>query len=259
MAWEIETVFSLDDDSLFAEMILIDLSLFMWDVVDPSDPEYAQYQDNLNSYNVPNGATQFEQVQFDGSVNPIPDWNLTKDRFFGWVEDTHNAEFESLKSKIGSVLVSLFGNTIEFAKINSNWANVEIRSGETKPTWQEVKDELSILDAAESVKATVAAAFKSMSENIAAQVYVVFGTIDEASANAFAHSWRIKSERAADYSASGYVALEAIAGFNPGDALDTEAKVQSYYDEKVNQLIVFDKFRDAEILAYLTAKAAAEA
>lgn len=260
MAWEIETVFELDDESLFAEMVDNNIGLFLWNVIiDSEDPDYDQYQDNLVSYAVPEGATSLEQVLFDGSVTPIPVWEEVKIRFFEWIWVTHEAEFAAIKNNIGRTLISLFDETIEFGKLDKRWADAEIRSGEDKPTWAEIKAEEAIVTNVVNIAIVVAAAHKTMDDNLSTEILSVFGTLDRDSANAFAKSWELKKNNAAEYTTEGLVALEAIAGFAINDSLDTEQKIRDYYTEKCNQLIVFDKFRDNEIKTYLTAKAVAEA
>jgi len=255
MAWEIETVFDLDDESLFAEMVDNNIGLFMWDVItDINDPDYPQYQDNLNSYTVPAEATSLSQVQFDASVDPLPVWEEIKERFFKWVTEIHIAEV--ILIDINIVLPALIGHEVMFRKAGERWLDFHITSGEDRPTWAEMKTKAAELDVLKSAQEIVAAAYKTMSDNICVQIFAIFKTTDQISASAFAQSWRMKAERPAEYAEEGLIATEAIAGFTIGDALDDEAKVLAYYTEKVNQLIAFDKFRDSEIMTYLAVKAA---
>lgn len=257
MAWEIETVRTLSDENLFAEMVAIDLGLFMWEKVESGEAGYDQYQDNINSYTVPVGASDFSEVQFDGSVNPMPDWGETKARFFRYTTETHKAEFNSVD--LGMVLERLLPGQLTGVFNRGDWVSTEIQPEELKPTWLSVKTEWDSIQAEKTLKETLAAAYKIMTDNIASEMYNVFKTKLETSANAFAQSWKIKSERPELYISEGLIATEAIAGFSVGEALDTAQKVQDYYTEKVDQLIAFDKFRDTQINAYLAAKVAAEA
>ncbi len=257
MAWEIETVFELSDADLFTEIVANDIGLFMWAVVAEGDPGYDQYVDNLASYTVPEGATEFSEVQFDESVDPMPTWENTKERFFAWCWATHESEMSSMD--IGRVMESLSEVQLEYINIRPRWTDTLLEPAEQKHTWAEMKAEWAIMEAADAVEAIVAAAYKVMDDNINAATLSTFGTLDRDSAGAFAQSWRLKMDNASSYSGIGLVALEEIAGFSVGDPLDTDQKVSDYYTEKVNQLIAFDIFRDAEIMTYLAAKAAAEA
>jgi len=254
MAWEIETVFDLDEASLLAEMVAVDLGLFMWDLVIEGQDGYDQYQDNLASYTVPEGATEFAQVQFDQSVDPMPLWEDIKVRFFNYAKAEHQVEFDGLD--MYRVLEELLPGQLTGMFNRCCWLESDIEPTELKPTWAEMKAKWDEIKTLNSKKAIVAAAYKTMSDNIGLAVYNLFETTDDASANAFAQSWKIKTERSADYAAEGLVARKEVAGFLIGDPLDTEAKILSYYTEMINLMVVFDKYRDAEIMTYLVAKAA---
>lgn len=248
MTWEIETVYTLDDTALFAEMNSIGWNDFFWkEITDTEDPGYAQYQDNASSYTVPGDATTFEEIQFDLSVDPIPAWENVKTAFFSYVDATHKAEMAA--TDITGALFKL-DPTLTKTLIRGGWLDSEVEPA--KPDWSAVR-------AMDTRLKAVALAYKTMSDNIALAVYNLFQTTDENSANAFAQSWRIKAERGIDYAGEGLLARAAIAGFLVGDPLDTAQKVTDYYSAMVDELVIFDKYRDAQIGAYLAAKTAAEA
>jgi len=257
MSWEIETVFDLSDENLFAEMVTIGLGLFMWEEVLSGEAGYSQYQDNLTSFTVPGGATSLGQVQFDASVDPMPEWEDTKGRFFKYVEVQHLIEF--LATDVPRILEELLPGQLTRKFYGTDWASTSMEPANLRPTWTEVKAKGAELITADAVKATVATAYKAMSDNIGLEVYNTFKTTDENSANAFAQSWRIKAERPGEYFNEGLVATDAIGGFLINDLLDTQQKILDFYSAKVDQLITFDKFRDTQIMTYLAAKAAAEA
>lgn len=256
MAWEIETLYELTDEQIFSEIQIIGWEKVLWKKVNEGEPGYDQYQDNISSFTVPAEATSFQEVQFDASVDPIPTWEGIKSRFFLYAEEKHKEEYTEME--VPNVLRSLTSPTADYIEKGKDWRTFIVTTGEEKPTWAQMKAEWDLIKSQRNKKAQIAAAYKVMSDNIAAEVYNVFETSNEASANAFSQSWRIKSERPADYVGQGLIATQALGGFNPGDALDTEQKIKDYYDAKVEQLIAFDKFRDAEILTYLAAKAAIE-
>jgi hypothetical protein len=244
MTWEIETVNTLNDSDLFTEINNIGWNNFFWDeIIDINDPAYTQYQDNISSYTVPAGATSFNDIQFDATVKPAPIWLDVKAKFLDYVNSIHLDQM--LAADITGTLFKI-DPTLTKTLIRKTWVESEIEP--TKPLWSTVWS----IDF--KIKA-VATAYKTMSENIAEQVFLVFLTKDEISASAFAQSWRMKRDYAADYTLEGLTAKEAIAGFIVGDLLDTQLKIETYYTEKVNQLIAFDKFRDNEIKTYLVVKA----
>lgn len=257
MAWTIETVFDLSDEDLFAEMVAIDLGQFMWDTLEVADPGYDQWQDNLVSYTIPVGATSLIQVQFDGTTDPIPVWEDTVERFFTYVRAIHQAEFNPVD--LPAVLEMMLPGQLSLFIEKSDWLETIVEPVNLKPLWADLLIKDAELLALNIKNTLISNAYNTMNSDIAVEIFSVFKTASETSAAAFAQSWRMKMDRPAEYFSEGLLAQEAIAGFAINDPLDTEAKILSYYTEKVEQLIAFDKFRDGKIMIYLAAKAAAEA
>ena len=73
------------------------------------------------------------------------------------------------------------------------------------------------------------------------------------SIQAFVSAYQLRANNASEYVAEGLTVGYAVTGYTVGDALDTDIKINEYYTKV---LIEMDKFRNAEIVIYLTAKAA---
>ena len=257
MSWEIETVFNLSDDELFAEMLEVGLAQFLWQPVEHGHPSYTQYLKNLAGFVVPVGATSFSDVMFAGSVKPIPVFTDVKSRFFDYVWAAHEIEFA--ETDILQSLIHLLDNSLQLGRLGKRWTEVEIRSNHQKPTWNEVKEAWEEVQLVKQKKDQVKALYDTMSENIREQIILLFKTDDYHSAQAFAQSWKLKADKPEEYADSGLIAMENIAGFTFGQPLDTAEKIATYYSFKIQQLIAFDKFRDNEINTYFIAKTAIEA
>lgn len=137
MAWEIETVYSLNDADLFAEISLVGWAQFLWAPVAPDAPGYAKYLDNLESFTVPNGATSFTQIQFDSLVYPMPTWLGTKARFFDYVAAVHLTEVAAVD--LVRVINALATEQITYIRPARTWAEVVVEPSDQKKTWAQMK------------------------------------------------------------------------------------------------------------------------
>lgn len=81
---------------------------------------------------------------------------------------------------------------------------------------------------------------------------ITLGTSSE-SMQAFVQAFSLRANNPEEYINDGLQVHYATAGYALGDPLDTEVKITDYYTKIMVEL---DKFRNAEIEAYLAAKAA---
>jgi len=264
------------DELLFVEMVQAGIGTFLWEYPEPIDPinPTTEEQDALDIYyadlgkfTVPLGAVLFSEIQFAGDVSSIPVWSEVKTRFEAYkaelaaikaADDLHLTEYAAMDIDI--VLTTLLGNQTEYAKMgDKRWLDVQIRSGEIKPSWEEMKVASEAMTATAATASGIEAAHTYMNDVIQEAAFVLFQTRDLHAANAFAQSWKLKKENPTEYITDGVAAFKTVGAFTIGEALDTEQKILDYFTEMVKLLIVFDKFRDIKISEYLAAKALLEA
>jgi len=264
------------DELLFVEMTQVGIGTFLWEYptpVDPANPTVEEqtaldeYFADMGKYTVPLGAVLFSEIQFAGDVSSVPVWSEVKIRFEAYkaelaaikaADDLHLTEYAGMDIDI--VLTTLLGNQTEYAKMgDKRWLDVQIRSGETKPSWEEMKVASETISATAATASGIEAAHTYMNDAIQDAAYVLFQTRDLHAANAFAQSWKLKKENPAEYISDGILAFKLVGAFTPGEALDTEQKILDYFTEMVKLMITFDKFRDLKINEYLAAKAVLEA
>ena len=99
---------------------------------------------------------------------------------------------------------------------------------------------------------------KTMDTNIFTQAATLLGTTKFESMMFFSQSWNLKRDYALMYINDGLKVFKVTTSFQTlGYALDTETKINSYYNELCKEvLVVIDKFRDNEIQTFLAAKSA---
>jgi len=116
-------------------------------------------------------------------------------------------------------------------------------------TAQELADETAAFLASQALLALKVA----MDTNIITKAAeITLGTTTE-SIQAFTSAFTLRAQNPAEYTTDGLLVYYATVGYALGDALDTEVKIVEYYNKIMIEL---DKFRNAEIAAYLAAKAA---
>jgi len=264
------------EELIFIGMVSVGMGSFLWAYPTPVDPmnPTAPEQEAINAwssdqgkYTIPVGAVQFSDIQFAGDVSSTPVWSEMKARYQAYLDEIaaakaadelHMSEYSGMDIDI--VLTTLLGNQVEYAKMgNRRWTDVQIRSEEIKPSWEEMKVAADNISATASTASGIEVLHDQMNNAIYAEAFTVFKTTDLHSATAYSQSWRLKKENPALYADDGLVAFRTIGSFTLGDPLDTEQKVLDYYTALVDLLIAFDKFRDTKIKEYLTAKAALEA
>jgi len=264
------------DELILIEMISVGLGTFLWEYptpIDPANPTVEEqtaldtYSADLGKFTVPLGAVLFSEIQFAGDVSSVPVWSEVKTRFEAYkaelaaikaADDLHLAEYSAMDIDI--VLTTLLGNQTEYAKMgDKRWADVQIRSSEIKPSWEEMQVASETITSTAATASSIEVLHTQMNDAIQGAAFVLFQTTDLHAANAFAQSWKLKKENPAEYMTDGILAFKTVGIFTIGEALDTEQKVLEYFTEMVKLLIIFDKFRDTKINEYLVAKAVLEA
>jgi len=169
-------------------------------------------------------------------------------------------EAEYAAMDIDLVIADLLGNDCMYNKAGKHWDDLEIRSGHTKPTWEEIKVHWAALSASLELEKQLSDLDKLMDTNIFIEAAGIFGTSKFESMVFFSQSWILKRDYASKYVDDGLVVFKQTVSFQIiGAPLDTESKVHTYHDELCQEiLIAIDKYRDNEIRTYLAAKAAQE-
>jgi len=264
------------DELYFVEMVQVGIGTFLWEYptpVDPANPTTEEqtalevYFADMGKFTVPVGAIAFSEIQFAGDVSVVPLWADVKTRFEAYkaelaaikaADDLHLSEYAGMDIDI--VLTTLLGNQTEYAKMGDRrWSDVQIRSGEIKPSWEDMKVASETITATAATASGIENIHSQMNYDIQEEAFILFQTRDLHASNAFAQSWKLKKENPSEYITDGVLAFKTVGAFSIGDALDTEQKILDYFTEMVSMLIAFDKFRDTKINEYLAAKAVLEA
>ena len=105
-------------------------------------------------------------------------------------------------------------------------------------------------------EALVAAAYDEMNTEVFEQMETVFGTRRSDSATAYYETWKLMSAKPELFSSQGLKATMAAGGLNPGDALDTNQKVQAYADNLIENAEGYGVWRATRIQEFLEERAA---
>lgn len=93
-------------------------------------------------------------------------------------------------------------------------------------------------------------AYNLMNTDVLTEMANVFGTTKPESASAYKDTWEMMASTPSDWEGAGLKASFAVAGFEVGDALDTETKVQSYANAKLAQVKTYGIWRMQRIEAF---------
>lgn len=123
-----------------------------------------------------------------------------------------------------------------------------------------VEDATLLAQKAQRVKqAQIAERYNAMNADVYAQMMLVFGTNKSDSATAFFETWKLMSASPAMFVSEGLKADKEVGIFNPGDALDTEQKVQEYAVARINEANAYSVYRMKRIEQFRAERSAIEA
>ena len=120
---------------------------------------------------------------------------------------------------------------------------------------QEVADETQAIIDARDKSEQLLSIKTAMDNNIFDKAAEITKGTSMESVQAFTQAFHLRSNNGAEYVADGLIVRYAWGTYGLGDPLDTAQKIEEYY---TGIMIELDKFREAEITTYLTARAAIE-